>query len=264
MAISKGSKERVTSFQQTEQDLLEANHGLLLAGIRAEEQRELMSGELLRLNALFESLHEAVTITDSTGRMLSVNPAARSLWGILELTGDPSGLLPAVDQRHLDNTPLTPEESPLARALRGERFSEEESILVRPDGTRLRLLSSGNAVRAENGSVVLAILIHRDVTALRLLEAEHAENLRLEGVLLAARTIEHELNNKLAVITGYTEILLLRDELRGTPEYAELLTLVLEASEEAAASIRGLSTATELREKQWGAGLGPTLKIEGR
>ena len=41
----------------------------MLAGLRAEEQFEAAVGQLAHLNALVESLHEAVTIVDTTGRI---------------------------------------------------------------------------------------------------------------------------------------------------------------------------------------------------
>jgi adenylosuccinate lyase len=76
----------------------------LLAGLRAEEQREQMAGELLRLNALFESLHESVTITDANGRVLSMNPAARLLWGVLGPLGVPPDAMLGDGQRSLDDS----------------------------------------------------------------------------------------------------------------------------------------------------------------
>ena len=179
-------------------ELREANQRLLLAGLRAEEQFEEAVGQVAHLNALLESLHEAVTIVDVTGRPLLMNPAARALFG--EPPPTSRALRKAalsLDQRRLDDTPLPPDEWPITRALRGERFNDEELILIRPDGARLRLLSSGSAIR-DNGQVLLAIVVHRDVTALRLLEQTKEDYLAL---------ISHDLRAPLTAIQAEAQLL---------------------------------------------------------
>jgi PAS domain S-box-containing protein len=179
-------------------DLREANQRLLLAGLRAEEQFEEAVGQVAHLNALLESLHEAVTIVDITRRVLLMNPAARALFGDPPQT---SRALPqsvqSLDQRRLDDTPLPPDEWPIARALRGEVFNDEELILVRPDGARVRLLSSGSAIR-DNDQVLLAIVVHRDVTALRLLEQTKEDYLAL---------ISHDLRAPLTAVQAEAQLL---------------------------------------------------------
>jgi PAS domain S-box-containing protein len=179
-------------------DLREANQRLLLAGLRAEEQLVEATGEVAHFNALLESLHEGVTIVDISGRVLLMNPAARTLFvDALQTSQDLSQLMEARDLRHIDDTPLRRDQRPIARALRGEAFNDEEMILVRPDATRLRLLSSGSAIR-DNGQVVLAIVVHRDVTALRLLEQTKEDYLAL---------ISHDLRAPLTAVQAEAQLL---------------------------------------------------------
>jgi signal transduction histidine kinase len=101
------------------------------------------------------------------------------------------------DLRRLDDTPLPPDQWPIERALRGEGFTDEELILVRPDGTRVRLLSSGSAIR-DNSQVVLAIVVHRDVTGLRLLEQTKEDYLAL---------ISHDLRAPLTAVHAEAQLL---------------------------------------------------------
>jgi PAS domain S-box-containing protein len=180
-------------------ELREANQRLLMAGLRAEEQFEEAVGQVAHFSALLESLHEAVTIVDISGRMLLMNPSARALFGD---TPDLPSLAEPFEFRDLDDTPLTADERPIARALRGERFNDQELILVRPDGAQLRLLSSGSAIR-DNGQVLLAIVVHRDVTALRVLEQtkddylaliSHDLRAPLTSVQAEAQMLERQLN----------------------------------------------------------------------
>lgn len=179
-------------------ELLEANQRLVLAGLRADEQFEAAAGEVARLNALFESLHEAVTIADTAGRVLLMNPAARALAGLGDQgLDDAAQIIGQLDWRRLDDTPLPPAEWPLTRALRGERFSAVELILVRPDGARLRLLSSGSAIR-DDGQTRLAIVLLRDVTALRQLEQTKEEYLAL---------ISHDLRQPVTAVMAAAQLL---------------------------------------------------------
>jgi PAS domain S-box-containing protein len=173
-------------------ELREANQRLLLAGLRAEEQFEEAAGEVEHLNGLLESLHEAVTIVDISGRALLMNPAARALFG-----NAPQQALERLDQRDLDDAPLPPDMWPTARALHGERFNDQELILVRPDGARVRLLASGSAIR-DNGQILLAIVVHRDVTALRLLEQTKEDYLAL---------ISHDLRTPLTAVQAEAQLL---------------------------------------------------------
>src|SRR4029078_11328925 len=118
-AASSSARERAAS-----DDLREANRRLILAGLRAEEQFEEAAGEVAHFNALLESLHEGVTIVDISGRVLLMNPAALTLFGG---TAPPSQymsqLVASRDLRRIDETPLPPDQRPIARALRGEEFN---------------------------------------------------------------------------------------------------------------------------------------------
>src|SRR3981081_3681225 len=116
-----------------------------------------------------------------------MNPPARALFGSAQ----------PLDQRGVDDTPLPPDEWPVTRALRGERFNDEELVLVHADGARLRILASGSAIRdAEH--VLLAIVVHRDVTALRLLEQTKEDYLAL---------ISHDLRAPLTAVQAEAQLL---------------------------------------------------------
>ncbi len=81
---------------------------------------------------------------------------------------------------------------------------------------------------------------------------------RLEGVLLAVRTLEHELNNKLSLTRGYAELLLasplLPEELQGAAHEA------VRGADEASRLMDGLRRLTAIEEHDWGT-LGSTIDI---
>jgi len=82
--------------------------------------------------------------------------------------------------------------------------------------------------------------------AAALLALEHA---RLDGVLLAARTAQHELNNQLAVARGYAEMLL------GSPDLPahlmEMAEEVKSAADDAADTVRQLRSISRIHEHRW-------------
>jgi GAF domain-containing protein len=75
------------------------------------------------------------------------------------------------------------------------------------------------------------------------------ERARLEGVLLAARTAQHELNNQLALAKGYAEMLVGSPEL--PPQLAEMAEEVMRAADDAAKIIRQLRTVSHIYEMRW-------------
>ncbi len=85
------------------------------------------------------------------------------------------------------------------------------------------------------------------------------ERVRLEGVLLAARTAQHELNNRLGVVLGYAEMLA---EYPGLPEgLAELVSEIVSGAKELAETVDQLRRVTRIRETPRPSLTGSTLDL---
>jgi DNA-binding response OmpR family regulator len=85
------------------------------------------------------------------------------------------------------------------------------------------------------------------------------ERVRLEGVLLAARTAQHELNNRLGVVLGYAEMLA---EYPGLPEsMSELVSEIVSGAKEMAETVDQLRRVTRIREAPRPSLTGPTLNL---
>src|SRR5207244_12002609 len=82
--------------------------------------------------------------------------------------------------------------------------------------------------------------------AAALVGLEHA---RLDGVLLAARTAQHELNNQLAVARGYAEMLAGAPDL--PPHLHEIAEEVMNAADDAATIVRQLRNISHIHEHHW-------------
>jgi GAF domain-containing protein len=106
-----------------------------------------------------------------------------------------------------------------------------------------------------------------DVELLELLASSAAativgvERARLAGVLLAARTAQHEVNNRLAIAVGYAEYIA-RDA-RLPDETRERATIAAENAQAAADVLAELRLLTRLREASWGPYVAPTLDLRG-
>jgi DNA-binding response OmpR family regulator len=85
------------------------------------------------------------------------------------------------------------------------------------------------------------------------------ERARLDGVLLAVRTLEHELNNKLTLTVGYTEMIGSADDLP-----ARLRPAAQEAhrgAQDAGRIVQQLQQVIKLQETEWGAQVGTTIDL---
>lgn len=82
--------------------------------------------------------------------------------------------------------------------------------------------------------------------AAALIALEHA---RLDGVLLAARTAQHELNNQLAVARGYAEMLAGSPDL--PPHLHDFAEEVMTAADDAAGIVRQLRNISSIHEQRW-------------
>jgi DNA-binding response OmpR family regulator len=85
------------------------------------------------------------------------------------------------------------------------------------------------------------------------------ERARLEGVLLAARTAQHELNNRLGVVLGYAEMLAEYPDL--PQNMSELVSEIVSGAKELAETVDQLRRVTRIRETPRPSLTGPTLDL---
>jgi DNA-binding response OmpR family regulator len=85
------------------------------------------------------------------------------------------------------------------------------------------------------------------------------ERARLEGVLLAARTAQHELNNRLGVVLGYAEMLAEYPDL--SKDMSELVKEIVSGAKDLAETVDQLRRVTRIREAPRPSLTGPTLDL---
>jgi PAS domain S-box-containing protein len=173
----------------------------------SEAEKEQLLGEVQRraaeLASILNNMVDAVLVCDAERRLTIANQAAVRLLGVDErgqthLTIQ--DVLPILQARHRDGSPLLPDAQPLARALAGETLREEELIVRIPGmGRDVHLRVTASPLRDWQGEIAGAVSLSRDVT-----ELSELERLKDQFIAVAA----HELKTPIAIMKGYAQMLL--------------------------------------------------------
>ena len=163
------------------------------AAAQAEAEREhaleKLAAEQGQMEAVVSSMTEGLVISDLAGSVLTMNPAALALLGYARLEEIQRPLpefAETLELTALDGRLLPLDEWPLARALRGETFSDFEVFLRRRDtGKVLTLSCGGTPARSKAGEAVLAVVTLRDITQIKKAQ-ERAAFLADAGARLSA------------------------------------------------------------------------------
>lgn len=127
--------------------------------------------------AVLEALPLAVLMAEPGGRVTYANAAAHALF-----SHDVERLTPAErarrwSTRHLDGSPMSADELPTMRAIRGERLRDFEYRITHADGTEHRVLVSSEPIESPDGPVGAAC-VFEDVSERRRSEQRLADALR--------------------------------------------------------------------------------------
>jgi len=140
---------------------------------RAEEEREQL---LVQLDAVLNSIHEGVVITDLSGNILTMNPSAlvfHEYANVEQVRQQLHQLLDIFELSDLEGRTVPFEQWPLSRVLRGECFTDFEVRVKRKDTGTTRIGSySGTPVQTRSGNVILAVITVRDISERKRVEAE--------------------------------------------------------------------------------------------
>jgi PAS domain S-box-containing protein len=147
----------------------------LLAQVLEEQGRTaILSTQAQRqaeeLGAVLNAIPDPVAVWDTHGDVIRANPAALTL-GIGSAKTGMVEVAAQLEVRHPNGCPISAEELPVARALRGEVIRDETEILVSSDGEEHEIQVSVAPVFSD-GAIVACVVVSHDTTEKRLAEKE--------------------------------------------------------------------------------------------
>jgi PAS domain S-box-containing protein len=134
---------------------------------------------------------------------------------------------------------------------------------VRKDGRVIWVELRSVPVFDSSGAVTAIEGIAREVTAWVAGESERTQRQRLDGALLVARGVAHEVNNALVPLTGYAELLAMNPTVAAQPQLASYAAQIVRAGQAIAGKVGRLQRIIRLEELPDGLGPGgPVLDLE--
>jgi len=169
-----------------------------------ERTKELNKSELM-FRSLFEHANDGIMLLDPNGVILNVNNKTCEIHGF-----EKDSLIGT------NIAALETEENRQAFRERMERILAGESLLFetqhyRKDGTRVMLEVSSRAIEVEGNILIQSF--HRDITDKQKLQAQLLHSQKMDSIGQLAGGIAHDFNNILASILGYTELILMNEEI---------------------------------------------------
>jgi PAS domain S-box-containing protein len=185
------------------------------------------------------SMADAVLVVDETGAVVISNPASHRLFGARADVGSQDWQKTYLCFLPDEATPFPPAETPIARAVRGEKVDDLELVLRRKGDTKnTHLVANGRPMVDAAGRGKGAVLVYHDVTALQETERQLRQSQKMEAVGQLTGGIAHDFNNILTVIMG--TIGLLSEAVAGRPQFAAIARMIDEAAERGAELTRHL------------------------
>ena len=153
----------------------------------AEKLAASLESERARLQAIFEAIPDPVTFYDAQGTLMYANQAGLRRVGERPLPAALDTLPWAFHVRDTQGDPVSLEQLPVARALRGETVNGVELLVSMGDGRDSIVLTGAAPIRSRQGQIEGVVATTHNVTALR--QAEHeAARQRLQFQALQALT----------------------------------------------------------------------------
>lgn len=180
-----------------------------------------------------------IVVCDLQGQVLWINPAAETMLGhtTSEWNRNLAGSDAISPARAPDELSRDKDQSPTARALRGETVSGEIMALRSRDGKSLSIAAGAAPVVNRDGTVLGAVLAFADITHHQELQAQREE---------AIRAISHDLRQPLTPVIGHASILQRRLAMKGLDQEARAADAILKSAKRLDSMIQELVDSVRL------------------
>ena len=182
---------------------------------RAEEEREQLTAEVERraaqLDATISSMADAVILCGPAGEVIRVNPSAQELLGdaLDGAAAAPGEWIQQLTIETADGNMIPADDTPIARALRGNKTEGTPVILHKLDGKVEWVSTSAAPVRTPDGKMVGAVTTFTDITRMREIQEQQSDLIH---------AVSHDLRTPLTVVLGHAQIISMA--LAATKRYA--------------------------------------------
>ena len=178
------------------------------------------------LSSIINSIADPLVVTDTEGKINTVNPSLLELLGYSEqeLVGKPAGTLLAEAEAEAEAEAVLLKERGLARIFKGTVVRGSEATCISKSGERIPVSISGQVVKDTLGEIGGVVAVLRDLREARKLQQQLVQVEKMSAVGLMAGGVAHELNNPLGVILGYIQ-LLLGETSKDDPTHQDLKTV---------------------------------------
>src|SRR5580704_6370940 len=186
--------------------------------------------DLLRF--VLDNMAEGVIVCDCDSRVVKFNRGANVILG-MDLTGEDLGSMATKYQlfSRRDARPLSMDEWPLARAMKGNAVNSAQFILRGPTlAAEVWIEAFARPVRTDDGTILGGMMVLRDISEHKLAEEQmqRARDLALEAERIRSEflsNMSHEIRTPLNGIIGMTQLLLGTELSPEQREYAETVQL---------------------------------------
>ena len=191
------------------------------------------------LEAAIDSATVGIVVYDLHGQVLRVNAAAETMLGytLKEWSGFLEGSVATSYAKTPDGEPWKRDETPTARALRGETVRGEIMALSTRDGNTLSIAAGAAPVVTKEGTALGAVFAFSDITPLQELQAQREE---------VIRTISHDLRQPLTPVIGHASILQRKLAMRGMDQEARAAEAIVKSAKRMDSMIQELVDSVRL------------------
>src|ERR1035437_3299518 len=114
--------------------------------------------------AVFDNMVDMIVACDAAGRITLLNRAMEDFLGTPATPLAPESWAELRQIYHVDGTPTALDDSPLTRALRGERVRGMELVVAPRSGSRRTVVANGQSFHDADGRLMGAVVVMHDIT----------------------------------------------------------------------------------------------------